>query len=500
MTSQRVFRHILGFGLAVTLVAGALVASSRQAVGQQPTPKRRTSPIYATTKDGTPATGLTAVDLTVTVAGAPIQDFALTKGGSRNKLVFLIFDTASMSSNLLSKSKKIAQSTVSLASDTVRFIVMSIDPGAGLMPICGPTTDKALVSKNIGKSIVAKSGSYLQSRSTDGSSIHDAIPEGHGRSNLPSVAMVNGAKDADQRQDHQVAIAIITSLRTLNSVLSRFPESDKIVHFYSSGIPVGAIQDSTSYDLGDVSSTGQTEIKNTSPDRMTYDLIKSSGQSMKKNGALLFAVDLAGTRIGEDSSASGEQSLRMLVNESGGRFFKGSDKDLVQTLTVIEDGYYELSFPLLQEIQDSGLALEVHAKNPDITLSNVSSLARVRSFGEMTAAEKQAAIMAVLSKGLVGDIGLKVSTVPVDIQGNGEEAMLSVQLPVELSQAEWDIYKVWRDTSKGTFQMEKEHVLSESPLLTFSMAAKENNLQDAVLVQAKSGTALVCQSKEKPKS
>ena len=152
--------------------------------------------------------------------------------------------------------------------------------------------------------------------------------------------------------------------------------------------------------------------------------------------------------------------------ESGGRFFKGSDKDVIDSLAAIEQGYYELSIPLLQEIQEAGLALEVHAKNPDITLSSITSLARARSFGEMTAAEKQAAILAILSKGLVGDIGLKVSTVPVDIQGNGEEAMLTVQLPVELSQAEWDIYKVWRNPQKGAVQIEKEHVLSESPLLT----------------------------------
>ena len=163
MTSQGAFRQILGFGLAVSLAPGFLGAASRQAVGQQVTPKRRTSPIYATTKDGTPATGLTAADLTVTVGGAPIQDFALTKGGSQNKLIFLVFDTVSLSSNLLAKSKKIAESTVSLASDSTRFIVMSIDPGAGLKPVCGPTTDKALVTKGIGKSVVAKGGVNLQS-------------------------------------------------------------------------------------------------------------------------------------------------------------------------------------------------------------------------------------------------------------------------------------------------------------------------------------------------
>ena len=121
-------------------------------------------------------------------------------------------------------------------------------------------------------------------------------------------------RTGNPKQDRQVAAAIITSLRTLNSVLGRFPESDKIVHFYSSGIPADAIQDSTSSDLGNMSSTAQTKINNTSADRMTYDQIKSSGQSIKQHGALLFAIDLADTRIGEDSSSSGEQSLRMLVN------------------------------------------------------------------------------------------------------------------------------------------------------------------------------------------
>ena len=239
MTSQRVFRHILGFGLAVALVAGVLGASSRQAGGQRPTPKRRTAPIYATTKDGTPATGLTAADLIVTVAGAPIQEFALTKGGSQNKLVFLVFDTASMSSNILSKSKKIAQSTVSLASDTTRFIVMSIDPGAGLRPICGPTTDKALVIKSIGKSIVAKSGSYLQSRSTDGSSIHDAIPEGHRQEQFAQRGHGQRGERRRPEAGHAGRYVIITSLRTLNAVLGRFTESDKVIQFYSSGDPRG---------------------------------------------------------------------------------------------------------------------------------------------------------------------------------------------------------------------------------------------------------------------
>jgi hypothetical protein len=503
MVHQKFFRGILGLGVSLLLFSAILSAMGNQAPGQAASAKRRTAPIYATGKDGAPAAGLTSADLEVKLSGNPIQDFTLTKGGSEHKLFFLVFDTASLSSNLLSKSKKIAASTVALAGSGVRFVVMSIDPGAGLRAICGPTTDKTLVTKAIGRSVTAKSGTYLQSRTTDGSSINDALPEGHGRSNLPSAAMVNEAKDADQRQDRQVGTIILTSLRTLNAVLSRFPESDKVVQLYSSGIPTGATSDRTTIQYGvthGVETSGVSESENTSPDRTTYDLIKSSGQSIKQNGALFFAVDVGGTRIGESDAASGEQSLHMLVNESGGRFFKGSDKDIIDSLSAIEQGYYELSIPLLQEIQDAGLALEVHAKSPDITLSSTGAIARARRFAEMTPADKQSVILNILNNGLVGDIGVSVSPVQVEATGSDEETALTVQLPAGLSQAEWDIYKVWRDTGKGGFQVEKEHVLSESPMLTFSMAVKKNTLQDAVLVHAKSGTVLVCQGKQKPKS
>lgn len=512
MSNKRVFQSFSGLILGAALLSGSAGALVRQPASPQAAPKRRTTPVYATAKDGTPAAGLTAADLEVKLAGSPISDFTLTKGGSTNKLVFLVFDTASLSSNLLSKSKKIAVSSVAvssvaLAGDSARFVVMSIDPGAGLRPICGPTTDKALVTKTIGKSISSKSDSNLRALATDSSSFVDTRQAYRiGAQGAPMALATRGMDYRDvERQDRQVGTILITSLRTLDAVIGRFPESDKVVQLYSSGIPQLATLNHSSINQATVPtfSTSPTWVVSAEPgsaDSVTLDEIRSLGQGVKKSGALLFAVDMAGTRIGEDSTASGERSLRMLVNESGGRFFKGSDKDIIDSLSGIEQGYYELSFPLPQEIQGASISLEVRAKNPDITLTSVSSLAKARSFAEMTDAEKQSAIMAVLSNGLVGDIGLEVSTVPVDVSGNGEEARLSVQLPVELSHAEWDIYRVWMDTSMGTFQIEKEHVLSESPMLTFSVAGRKDTIQDAVLVQAKSGTVLVCRGKGKPKS
>ncbi len=491
------FRAAL-LSFAVVSFFGAAIAGGRQVSEQRSPHRERTTPLYATNKDGTPAVDLTAADLDVLLGGRPIEGFTLTKGGARNKLVFLVFDTASISSNLLSKSKKIAEGTVFQADSRVRFIVMSIDPFAGLRVIFGPSADKESVTGSIAKSVVAKQGDYFKSREASGTGIRDAYPEWAGKT--PS-RIAKQEKDRDQQQDRQVAAALITSLRTLNDVLRRFPESDKIVHLHSAGITSGATTNRSQIifnDQGDVSASDNVQLS--SPDTVLFNQIKSAGQSFKASGALVFVVNPAGTRVGGDSSTSGEQSLQMLASESGGLYFEGADKDITQALTTTEQGYYELSFPPLPDMEDDQVEIEVRAKNPEVTLATVNHLDRARRFNELTPEEKQAVVLSVLTDGLVGDLELKISRIPVNIQGAGDEAQLTAQLPFELSQSEWDIYKVWRVPGKGVVAVEREHVLSDGPLLTFGMASRENAFPDAALVHAKSGTVLVCQGKGSQKS
>ena len=491
-------RATLSLGIAVACLCGVATALNRQAVEQKLPQKQRTTPIYAMNKDGTPAANLTSADLEVLVSGNPVEDFTLTKGGSRNKLVFLIFDTATISSNLLSKSKKIAEKTVSQADGLVRFIVMTIDPGAGLRPICGPSTDKDFILRTMAKSIVSKQSDYFRSRATSDTEIRDAYPEW--RDNTPAK-MSQEEKKRDLQQDRQVGTIIITSLWTLNAVLARFPESDKVVHLYSCGIPSGAAtyRSKIIYDEnGNTASDQNVELS--APDGVMFDQIKGAGQSIKKNSALLFIINPGGTRAGQDDTTSGEGALRILVNESGGRYFEGADKDISQALAATEQGYYEISIPFFQDMLNREVSLEIRAKSADINLISTSLLNPVRRFGPMTPQEKQAVILSVLTDRLVGDLDLKIGSIPVEIQTAGDEVQLTAQLPFELSQSEWDIYKVWREQGKGMVAVEKEHVLSSGPFLIFGMTPKDNTVQDAVLVHARSGTVLVCQAKDRPKS
>ena len=260
---------MLGAAAIVSLARAAFAAQSAE---QQAPSEIRTSPIYATAGDGTPVTALGADDLEVKLGGRLISDFTLIKGESPNKLVFIILDTASLDSNMLQKSKKIALSMIDRAAGGVRFVVMSIDPGLGLKPVCDLTADKRIVSKSVDESVTSKGIVYLRNRATTG-------------------------RGADLMEDRRFGTVILTSLRTLNAALAKFPESNKVVHFYSGGIPQGPMLDRsptkryTYLGAETLPVTQYQDLDNfTSPSTETYDKIMGAGRAIKKSGVVLFAI------------------------------------------------------------------------------------------------------------------------------------------------------------------------------------------------------------------
>ena len=355
-----------------TLDSNLLSRSKKQAPSEI-----RTSPIYATAGNGTPVTALRADDLEVKLGGRLISNFTLTKGESPNKLVFLVFDAASLDSNLLGRSKKIAQSMIDRAAGGVRFVVMSIDPGLGLSTVCGPTGDKRIVLKSIDESVTSKSIVYLRNRATTG-------------------------RGTDFMEDRLSGTVIITSLRTLNALFAKFPESNKVVHFYSGGIPQGPMLDRSPIKrytyVGEATTPVYYEDLDNFTSRSTeaYEQIRGIGRAINKSGAVLFALFAIDTRgvgrplavvdagggVGlkrETDESSGEPSLRLLANESGGRFFKGTDEDIIGSLSAVEQGYYELAIGVPESKRGAGVPLEVRAKDGRLRLSSVGFLAAPRA-------------------------------------------------------------------------------------------------------------------------
>jgi hypothetical protein len=481
--------------LTTLIVCLSLSASAerRQAEGQKVGQRNRIVPVYAFNKDGTPATGLTAGDLEVLRDGSQVEDFTLTKGGSSKRIIFLVFDSASEPYSLLVKSKKIAESVLSRTGTQARFVVMTIDPYFALQTIGLPTENREEASQAIARLVSAKKTDYIQSKAAEGTTIHDAYPAWADSAKFAPQELKT-RKGLDRQKDRQLSRVIISSLTTLNAILARFPESTKVVHLYSCGIPTSATEDQTKiqYDAGET-------VELASPDSWTYDRVKTIGQAFKKTGALLFLINSAGTRVGEESPESGENSLKMIAGESGGRYLEGTDRDIARVLEAAEQGYYEISLSVPQDFAGPETRIDIHPKDPKIDIYSATSLSRGRRFREMSPQEREGLIVSLLSGGLVGDVDLKISGVPVEVKPVGEDAILIAQLPPELAQTQWDIYKVWKNPTNGQVQVEKEHVLTESSHLEFAMAIKKDYIPSAALVQSKTGTVLVCQVRAEAK-
>ena len=387
-------------------------------------------PVYAIDKTGAPVLNLTPADLDVYIKGIKVEPFSLVKkqfqvagsqkaaaaaqapaAAAQKKMVFLVFDAAFTPFNLLAKAKAIADGVIAQSDKSAQYVLLSIEPFAGLNYVIGPTQDLDLLAKSMKRFISGKKQDYLvQASDMDRGEIHNAYPGG-GRQGLTArlggarQGVIQGSGVVDRnywRDQKRVAGSYGSALMTLNLVLGYFKEYSKVVYLYSCGIPSDAFLDRTENLLAPAAA-GQPESQKTQVtltfDAVSYDRLTAIGQSLNKSGALLFLVNPSGTWISESDKDSGEQSLRMLANESGGRYFEGAEKQIAQEVNNMEGGYYEISFPDKPEYEGQELSFEIRSAKPDVQIFTVRKVGREKMFADMTEFEKEVLVLNILNKG-----------------------------------------------------------------------------------------------------
>ncbi len=474
-------------------------------------------PLYAMKDDGSPARGLKPDDFEVYLNKKKIPLFDLHKKEFRavepfegppfegiapafeKKMVFLVFDSAFSSYALLEKAKKVAGTMMAQEGQGAQFIALSIDPFSGLKTILGPTRDRDLVARTVDEFVSGKKADYLRSNALDSTSIRNVYPSGSGRNpdELPTPGRwTNVLERLDTAEKRRIASVYTRSLLTLNLILGYFRDNSKVIYLFSCGIPTSAMEWKREilFDPTGPVEPGDSSYLNTAPDHFNRQALVDVARLFNRNGSLLFLINPAGTRLAVHDQESGEQALRILAGESGGRYYDGPEKNIAEEIAGMESAYYEISFPDSDEFQGPDMDLEIRPKNPGFEITTVKRVSRDKEYGQLSRLEREILVLNLLDHGHYAQAKLRVVDAEIRRLGpEGEVFSFIVKLPGEPVKSEWDVFKVWRKTAAGKILMEKDHLLSESPELKVAMKRRKGFRHELVLVSGRSGTTLVYQ-------
>jgi hypothetical protein len=280
---------------------------------------------------------------------------------------------------------------------------------------------------------------------------------------------------------------------TLNVILGYFKDNSKIIYLFSCGIPTSAMVWKTESNPGRPEGSEEASYLNITLDQINLQALKDVGRYLNLNGSLLFLINPAGTRLAMHEQDSGEQSLRILAEESGGRYYEGPEKEIAKEIAGMETAYYEISFPDSDDYQGLDMDLEIHPKNPDVQIYSVKRISRGKDYVQMTRLEREVLILNLLDRGPYAQAKLRVVEADFQVAGKRDLFLFTIKLPRELARSEWDIFKVWRKFDIGKILIEENHILTESSELTVDMKQRKDFRHDLVLVNGRTGTTLVIQ-------
>ena len=413
-------------------------------------------------------------------------------------MVFLVFDSAFSTYNLMEKAKKVAETMMAQEDQTAQFVALSIEPFAGLKTICGPTRDRELVARSVKTYVSGKKLEDLRTSALDSTGIRDVYPKDSRYAHLnPDSSMLRGKfisayERLDTREKRRVAAVYTQSLMSLNLILGYFKDNSKVVYLFSCGVPESAMEWKSEFnpDPNAEPDPGASSYLNTFPDSFNIDALRKIGKVFNQNGSLLFLINPSGTRMAFEDQNSGEQSLRLLADESGGRYYEGAEKDISREIAGMESAYYEISFPDDKAYEGLDIDFEIRARNPELTVYSVKRISRGKDYGEMGGLERQVLILNLLDDGPFAQTKLKAVDTGSKAAKQGDSVFFEVNLPAELAVSVWDVYRVWRDEETGRIIMQVDRLPPAEFEVRVAMPWRNGHRHELVLVHGKTGTAL----------
>ena len=407
-------------------------------------------PLFAVDQQGLSINDLKAGELVVTVNGRPVADFSLHKRAftvsrqvlkkrrtplpEKRKMIFFLFDLAVSSHDKLKLSKRVAVNIVGKASDSCQFTVFAIDPYAGLTYLAGPVSDKKEILGVIDKKVVPNANAK-----DVGSFVSTVFQHQQGGE--------KGLKFS-KREMHFLVEEKSHLLKNLNR---KFYNSFQSLYY-----ALNAIRDNKFVYLFSegISYFARAIIRHNREENRAF--MQQTAGFLGRSGAVLFIINPASSYPWKLKYLSGEDPLRYLARESGGKYLEGQEAEMSRTIENLHRAYYEIAFPEDNTIPGSSRKLAVRCTRPGVSIHTMRSMEKRKSYEDMNEIEKEIFAVNLVNRNPFFSQALKVTDAVVKkrrIRKNRE--IFRIDLPDNWLHNELDLFQVYSESSQGETRIEK---------------------------------------------
>ncbi|MGD2088032.1 MAG: hypothetical protein PVH61_17770 [Candidatus Aminicenantes bacterium] len=472
-------------------------------------------PIFALDKHGNPILDLKDTDIEVWVNRQRIEAFTFYKRefivstpvqkeavdsqqpfekltekapwGLKPQSIFLIFDVAMSGQRCTQHSKDIARKIITDARPGIQFTVLTIEPFKGLNHICGPSANKKELLDSIDKKVMGKPNDRI----VDASKFF-ARPSNDETGGMEQQVAAYYLKKSEVFFDSFASLYLV-----FNSI-----EDNKFVYFFTEGISNSIVNkirgETTRY---------QAQLKN-------------AAESLGRGGAVLFIVNPLGVGDASDmvtrsvdandlryagstqsyfdreTERSGEDYLRYMAKESGGKYLEGVKEKIATSLEQMHRAYYEISFPDTPKLKGATRDITIKPIRKGIFIHSLRSLEKSKTYREMNQAEKE-----ILALNLISQNSLLKTKLPCQharvtgIKKRKNSIAYEILLPKAFLNQPLDVYKFWVKDDREVINLETISLQTRKRKITLQFMKKKNQAPGIkpyfALVNGTSAAALV---------
>ncbi len=452
-------------------------------------------PLVAVDSRGAALKDISRDSLEVLANGRRAEAFALEKRGpgaspAKQRTVFLIFDTLSTSHLWLSKAKTITEKLLDSADPGVDYLLLSLEPGAGLRYVLGPSRDRAEVLRMLRQKIVARQGGETLDSNPHRVARDDGLLVEDPRTVQPRFGATLTEQDPisaskTKQDEHKKGELFLNSLGTINTALSGFNDSIKTVYLFSAGLAWR-----TQYqDRSTTNPNFRGEVQTV--DTLFLTSLGSLADIFKTKGTVFFVINPAGAQIGRGEPGSGEGQLQILAERAGGRYLEGEPETIVRSMNEMESSFYEILLPL-GEFGTDPIDIEIRSKDPEVRLYYSHRVFPFRGFASLSEDDKMRLALDAAEGGDASKMALRLRK--AEVLGKAEvggSVQYRLRLPEGFLDSPLDVFRIWLGQGSRPTVIELEKLRPEGGELALAVQKKKGLRIRVVIIEHRSAAGLI---------